>query len=77
MEESESPTLLTMSYNQRDREKQVISVLDGLEGGTVDAQMADKWLQNEDDLCPQVIADSDDDGANSSCCLGEDDNIDN
>ena len=37
--------------------------------------MADKWVQNEDDLCPQVIADSDDEV--SSSCLGEQDSATN
>ena len=65
-----------ISYNQRDREKLVVSVLEGLEGGIVDQQMADKWVQNEDDFRPQVIADDSEDEVSGSSCLGELTNVD-
>ena len=37
---------------------QHISVMDGVE---VDKAMADKWLTNQDKLCPKVIADDTED----------------
>ena len=75
VEQTESPGEM-ISYNQRDREKLVVSVLEGLEGGIVDQQMADKWVQNEDDFCPQVIADDSEDEVSGSSCLGELNNVD-
>ena len=69
MEQTESPGEM-ISYNQRDREKLVVSVLEGLEGGIVDQQMADKWVHNDDDFRPQVIAD-DSEGEASSSGLGD------
>ena len=51
-------------------------MLEGLEGGIVDQQMADKWVQNEDDFCPQVIADDSEDEVSGSSCLGELNNVD-
>ena len=28
-----------------------------MEGATIDMNMADKWLANQDQICPRVIAD--------------------